>query len=430
MGDSNYRRIPTEVVSLSDKTITQLAAGNQHSLAIDNEGNVYAFGKNDRGQLVIEDKADFFFRKSQLTPVEVKALSEKNITKIFTTLYYHLAFSNEGKVYSWGRPYEGSKRFPSETHPNPWVIEEVEGLSDKTITQLAPGSMHNIALDSEGQVYAWGYNFHGQLGLSDRKDRYSPTEIPSFSLSKNYPATCQFEKRCLFNREECKIYDLNDDTYGELELRATHEKLSPEDVYALSFESEIFSQIKTELTYNLVLSSDAKVYSWGKNNYGQLGLSDTNDRNSPTEIKFLRDKNINHIASSECHVLALSSNGQVYAWGFNQHGNLGLNDAKNRSSPTEIEALTTKSIIRVFSGGHSSFALSSDGKVYAWGRNTSGELGLGDRLDRLHPAELKDLTDKRIIYVTSTYNYTVALSMDGRLYVWGANNMGQLGLDI
>ncbi|MDR2638700.1 MAG: hypothetical protein LBC09_02550, partial [Helicobacteraceae bacterium] len=186
--------------------------------------------------------------------------------------------------------------------------------------------------------------------------------------------------------------------------------------------------IAAETSKSLALDSDGKVYAAGWNEYGQLGLGDNIDRNAFTEVAALKGKKIIAIAAGHRHSLALDSDGKVYATGDNEDGELGLGDKINRDRFTEVSSLKGKKIIAIEAGSFASFALDSDGKVYAIGYNTHGQLGLGDTNYRDRFTEVLSLSGKKIIAIAAETSKSLALDSDGKVYAAGWNKYGQLGL--
>ena len=203
----------------------------------------------------------------------------------------------------------------------------------------------------------------------------------------------------------------------------------------------------------------AKLFSWGRNDYGQLGLGDTSDRHSPVQVEDLTtwkevaagtyrsiaikddgtlwkwgngqttpvqvgsDTDWVAIASGESHHLALKSDGSLWAWGSNSHGQLGLGDTDDRSSPTQVGTDTDWSFIAC--GHFHSLAIKDDGTLWVWGWNSYYCLGLGDTTERHSPTQLGSGTDWASI--SGGYRHTVALKSGGSLWAWGGNDHGDLG---
>ncbi len=208
------------------------------------------------------------------------------------------------------------------------------------------------------------------------------------------------------------------------------------------------------------LHADGTVYTWGKNNYGQLGDSTTTERHTPVKVKkgeysgttYLGDDSNNKItavALGEYYSIALATDGTVYTWGFNAVGNLG--DGSTDDSHTPVKVLkgaysgttylgddSNNKITAVALGEYYSVALAADGTVYTWGNNSNGQLGDGTTNTIYTPVKvlegeysggtyLGDDPSNKIIAVAMGYRYSIALVTDGTVYTWGRNTYGQLG---
>ena len=163
--------------------------------------------------------------------------------------------------------------------------------------------------------------------------------------------------------------------------------------------------------------------TWGRGGVGALGLNNTTDYSSPKQVGLLTTWTI--ISMGNNVTLALASNGTLWSWGSNAQGTLGLNNGISYSSPKQVGSLTTWSKIHISSS--SSFAIKTDGTLWAWGKNTSGELGLGDVINRSSPVQIGALTTWATV-VSGTTGFGFALKTNGTLWSWGINGSGQLGL--
>lgn len=176
------------------------------------------------------------------------------------------------------------------------------------------------------------------------------------------------------------------------------------------------------------IATDGKVYSWGNNSYGTLGLGDDDDKWAPTLIAGLEGKNIKEIICNNGSVFALTNDGKVYSWGYNNYGQLGLGNTSNIYTPTLITSLQTQTVEKIICNSTNAFALTSDGKVYSWGENYNGVLGTGDYNNSYTPKLNTGLQTKTIKDITITESNGFAITTSGEIYSWGYNNYGQLGL--
>ncbi|MBL8144205.1 MAG: chitobiase/beta-hexosaminidase C-terminal domain-containing protein, partial [Acidobacteria bacterium] len=174
--------------------------------------------------------------------------------------------------------------------------------------------------------------------------------------------------------------------------------------------------------HSLARRADGVVFAWGKNSYGQLGDRTTTRRTLPTLVAGLTG--VVALAGGQEHSLAVRSDGTVWAWGSNGYGRLGDGTTTARHLPTVVIGGLTN-VTQVAAGEAHSLARRADGTVWAWGANTSGQLGDGTTTLRTAPVQVPGLTD--IVTVAAGASFSVALRADGTVWAWGANGSGQLG---
>ena len=178
--------------------------------------------------------------------------------------------------------------------------------------------------------------------------------------------------------------------------------------------------------------------TWGGNNSGQLGNGITDYRKAPVVVDasgVLAGKTVTAISTGTLHSLALTSNGRVYAWGSNLEGRLGDGTATTHTHRVPIAVDTSgvlagKTITAISAGYAHSLALSSDGRVYAWGSNYNGRLGTGTAPSSKVPVGVDTsgvLAGKTITAISAGADHSLALSSTGRVYAWGLNAYGELG---
>jgi alpha-tubulin suppressor-like RCC1 family protein len=157
---------------------------------------------------------------------------------------------------------------------------------------------------------------------------------------------------------------------------------------------EGIESISQGYSHNLLLTKDGQVYVWGWNTEGQLGLGDNGIRSSPTLITKFKGKRIISISTGKYTSYALDSEGNVYSWGYNSFGNLGLGDIESVNIPTLIPSLKGKFISFLSCGPHC-FAIDDNENVYSWGNNSRSQLGLGDEENRHSPTLVEALKGKK-----------------------------------
>jgi alpha-tubulin suppressor-like RCC1 family protein len=188
-------------------------------------------------------------------------------------------------------------------------------------------------------------------------------------------------------------------------------------------------------SHSLTLTADGQLRAWGSNSYGQLGDGGTGYNGVPVAVDntgALTGKTLVGIAAGDTHSLALAADGSVFGWGRNA-GQLGNGTTANSAVPVAVDAnggLAGKQVVAVAAGGGHSLALTSEGRVLAWGAGTFGQLGTGASATSLTPVDVVTsgaLSGKTVIAIAAGFSHSLALTSDGSVFAWGSNNAGQLG---
>ncbi|XP_048266273.1 RCC1 and BTB domain-containing protein 1 isoform X3 [Bombus terrestris] len=228
------------------------------------------------------------------------------------------------------------------------------------------------------------------------------------------------------------VYGIGNNTYGCLGTGDTHSTIYPKKIEALCGKSvKTFAYGKGP--HVLALTEEGKVYSWGYNDYCELGNRSTNEGLTPTLIpSALNNEFVVDIACGGHHSLALTNKGEVYAWGHNVSGQVGCGTILSTVQPIPKLlhiVLNGKKVVHISCGDSSSVAVTDNGEVYSWGHNGVGQLGIGNCTSQAEPQKVATFAKIVIEKVVCGYMHTLALSDEGDLYVWGANSYGQLGLN-
>jgi alpha-tubulin suppressor-like RCC1 family protein len=168
----------------------------------------------------------------------------------------------------------------------------------------------------------------------------------------------------------------------------------------------------------------SSLWSWGRNNQGQLGLGNATSYSSPKQVGTLLSWSGVSIHSQGNSVLSVKPDGTLWAWGMNAFGQLGLGNTTYYSSPKQVGALTTWSTIT--EGLYHSIAIKTDGTLWSWGYNNNGQLGLGNVTYYSSPKQVGALTTW--LNIAAGNGVTFATKTDGTLWSWGYNGSGGLGL--
>ncbi|XP_076669800.1 RCC1 and BTB domain-containing protein 1 isoform X2 [Andrena cerasifolii] len=229
------------------------------------------------------------------------------------------------------------------------------------------------------------------------------------------------------------VYALGSNNEGCSGTGTTSSSLTPIKVIGLC-KKNIKTFAHGSSSHVLALTYDGQVYSWGNNNKFQLG----NNHNStyptvtPTHVLELLSTTVVDIACGKFHSVALTANGEVYQWGENKHGTPEYPNniyMTNIPTPRKVESdlMGGKKIACISCGDSFSMAVTVDGQVYGWGDNSLGQLGIGNYDYQGKPCKIIELPGIAIKKVVCGYMHTLALSKQGILYTWGVNTYGQLG---
>lgn len=180
--------------------------------------------------------------------------------------------------------------------------------------------------------------------------------------------------------------------------------------------------IDAGFSHTVGIKSDGTLWTWGLNSNGQLGDGTNTNKNIPTQIT--NENNWQLITAETNHTIALKTNGTLWAWGNNVYGQLGDGTNTNKNIPTQIGIDSNWQFISSGGGDHA-FALKTDGTLWGWGDNFSGQLGDNTNNSKNIPTQIGNSTDWAIISVGS--DHTIALKTNGTLWAWGKNSFGQLG---
>jgi len=342
--------------------VASISGGKDQTLVLLKSGEILGWGGAGSGR-VTPPFVDICssFKVADAKPVFVGKLS--GCSHISAGYGVSLGVSNQQQILIWGfcQVGIGGQNLFSE---EPTLINGITKVST-----VSTGQSLYAAVDSVGKVYTWGFSTDGALGRPSNQTNASPEVITA-----------------LPEAQEIVIGD----------------------------------------NFMIALTKDQRVYGWGSNSAGQLGLGHLNLVSSPEPIAL--SPKIKHVAVGSTHVLALTIDGNVFGWGSNHFGQVGLSQAVQKNnegfSAKPKPIAFPEKITAIAAGMHYSLALTASGKVYAWGWNGFGQLGLGDLKSRNTPTLIPNLSGVRAI--AAGEGHALAIGKN-QLFGWGSNESGQLG---
>ena len=442
-GDGAYGRLghkgtqslrePTPVNAFNKseyERVIQVCAGAVHSMALDLEGKVWTWGSCNYGKLGHPELEKTL--RDVLVPTQVHGITrdrKEGVVSIHCNQFHSLAITNTHKLFIWGRNQHHCLGLGDPSHSEDgrtrWFPHEVP-IANKIIRAVC-GLNHTVAVSEQGHVFAWGHAASFRCGIAPKKD----------SSHYNTPTKIAF-----FDGQGVYKY------FKEPNVSFTSRQYTP-------------LAIATGESHSLVLCEDDQLVAFGNNQYGQLGTGFQTHSDRPIPLPFFIEPHthIRQIACGANHSLALTTHGQMYAWGDNSYGQLGLSRTENSRTPLPIKSLATSFIqsiavgantcacIERISGGGSggmggaNSNLPFENRIFAWGDNSSGQAGLGPKIRRQnHPLPLLDLPhavrtfDVIDIAIGAQHMLVLAKNYNGpkivksRLYAVGRGPNGQLGI--
>lgn len=365
-----------------------LEGGNAHMLAGSfNPDDLFAWGDNTHGQLGNGTTV------TSNTPVLVDTtgvMSGKTIMAVAGGAAFSIALSYEydedGELFTWGDNTYGQLGTGNNISSSVPVAVDMTGvLAGKAIRAVSAGMYHVLVLDSEGQLYSWGYNGEGQLGNGSL-------------INSNVPVA--------------------------VDMSGVLAGMSVTDIAAAQ-------------DHNLVLASDGKPYTWGDNAFGQLGNNSTTASAVPVAVDVsgvLAGKTIKSVSAAYAHNLVITNDSYLYAWGSNLFGECGNGTNVNQLVPVAVDMPGEGNDVlvdRIEAGYLTSFAETLFGdELYTWGDNTYGQLGNGNTTASNVPVAVDAsgvLAGQSTDHIAAS-SFSMAVRASGfKVFAWGANLVGQLG---
>ena len=267
----------------------------------------------------------------------------------------------DGSVWCWGDNAVGQLGAPISTYE---LATPIASLPE--IRQVAAGSYHTCALDTSGQVHCWGRNQVGQLGDGSVVDRSTPEIVPGIAGAMSVAAAGEFTCAVVGSAEQLFCWGANRE--GQLGIAPSFFSTRPLEVSGVAGVQQV--ALGTE--HACALGSDGLVRCWGRNNFSQLGAGPPTPNHVAAEpVSGLA--NVNSIAAGGAHTCAQLSGGELRCWGSNTSGALG--DGTADPTETPVRALQQDALQAAVGNGFACARLTDS--VSCWGRGTSGQLGPG-----------------------------------------------------
>jgi alpha-tubulin suppressor-like RCC1 family protein len=340
-----------------------------------------------------------------------------SFAQLVTTLQKHSVFiCNDGTVWCAGNNDEGQLGNGTAVSESNTPVQ-AQGLSG--VTEVSTFSQHNLALKNNGTVWTWGINDFGQLGNGTAVSSNIP--IPIIGLNDVVKVGAG-KKHSIALKSNGTVWAWGSNQYGQ--IGTPYYWAGSSTPVPISGLSNIVD-ISAGYTHNLAIDSNGNVWGWGRNFEGQLGLNNTDTIPYPVLIPNL--SNVRKVSCGRHFNLALKNDSTVWSWGTNSNSELGLVSPINTKIPNQIQSLSE--IIWIEAGFFHSFAINKHGVTYGWGYNgtTYGCIGSADNTPVIYYTPEVCTMHVSTTPIYAQHRFSIQYLEDGTIRSWGENDRGQLG---
>ena len=411
-GNSINRSAPVRVTSGSGSgSWKNVSAGNAFTLAIANDlagatdNLLFTWGRNQEGQTGFVNSTTLRSTPQQITTGSWALISAGGSFSVAT---------NDTKLlYAWGAGAGGTSAYGTTINrSSPVLVSFTSTVSQSSPIQIGAsswsivsgGNNFFVALRSDNLLFAWGLNSSGQLGDNSSINKSSPVQIGTSSwIAISATGGGGAANAVLAISTDNKLWGWGTNNIG------------------LKINTTSWIQVTTGQEHSVALRSDNTVWCWGIGSYGSLGNNSTITRSSPVQAGSANNWTMVTTTQNQSSG-AINSLGELYMWGNNQTGDLGINATTNRSNPTVVPYNLLSWTFVAGTG-----AITNDGKLWKWGVNSTGAIGNNTTINRSSPVHVGVGTS--FTFVTGHLAFTGAIDTTGRLWTWGQNTSGSLGVN-
>ncbi len=350
-----------------------------------------------------------------------------------------VCLNEKGEVQAWGRGSDYANGSVSASHVHTPMLVGINGpRPEGGFVRLHQGHNSAYALDAAGNVWSFGRNLYGELGHGNTSARACLTRIEYFAehgirirevvtQQCYYPDDYGHYTSVLFIDDAGRLWGCGYNSYRELGTGDTAHKSTPARVGMLS------GVIRAALGMSAygsayAITDDGRLWAWGHNSTGELGLGDTTPRAVPQLVDAVRD--VTDVAASGYFALVRTEDGSVWGTGYNGAGQLGLGDTTQRTTWTRSDVVGAERVFAVdYHSYGSSCVITRDGELLCAGANAHGQLGMGDTAAKTSFVKPAGDFQGRVSKVGASccnYSSTIVLDAAGRLWGAGYNGYGQL----
>ncbi|KAL6993291.1 hypothetical protein U1Q18_011406 [Sarracenia purpurea var. burkii] len=354
--------LPKLLESTINLEVQKISLGANHAALVTKQGEVFCWGEGRSGRLGNKVDMDVTF------PRIVESLFGVRVKSVICGEYQTCALTYSGELYTWGGNCYVSNSVGKNCNRSQWLPQRISGLLDGVIvSRVACGEWHMAIVSSSGQLFTFGDGTFGVLGHGNLQSISQPKEVEALK------------------------------------------GLSVKSIACGSWHTAAIVEIMVDrYKFN---GPGGKLFTWGDGDKGKLGHADQERKLLPTFVAQLVEHDFVQVSCGRMLTVALTNMGKVYTMGSSVHGQLGNQQAKDKSITIVQGKLKDEFVREISSGSYHNAVLTSSGSVYTWGKGTNGQLGLGDTVDRNSPTLVEALRDRRVESITCGSSFTAAICL-------------------
>jgi len=351
----------------------RVAAGGRHSVFIDGEGRLSSCGSEEHVAGVLGHGEGVAWLN---TPTRLpSALGSEHAVSVSAGGVHSLALTGSGAVWSWGGGIWGALGHGDEQ--DQLLPKKIEALAGQRVVAVAAGHYHSLAITADGAVWSWGYGYRGKLGHGDQQMQLLPKKVEAFT-DQHVVALSAGQFHSIAITADGSAWSWGGGGDGRLGHGDQQQQLLPKKVEALAGRRVV--AVSAGAAHGLAITADGNLWSWGNGGSGKLGHGNEQQQLLPKKIEAFAGRRVVAASAAANYNLAITADGAVWSWGYGYRGKLGHGDEQAHQQPKKVEAFAGQRVVAVSAGEYHSLAITADGDTFTWGDGSHGGLGHGEDL--------------------------------------------------
>ncbi|DBA87172.1 TPA: hypothetical protein ACH3X2_005178 [Trebouxia sp. C0005] len=360
--------------------------------------HIFSWGRGDLGQLGTERD------QSEPQPVLVRAVEDKDIAHVAASAFNSAFITADAELWTTGSNDScqlGHKGHDTQLHPS-----RVEALDAHGVCQVACGQQHMLAVADGGALCAWGAADSGQLGLGEIGVEQPHPRFLKGTKEQHFVRVAAGASHSLALTSSGQVWSFGQGSFGTLGQGDSFVANVPRPLPTLAALGIV--QVACGESHNAALTIHGRVFTWGRGKYGALGLGTFNSSSWPQHVAALQEPACQVVCGGE-HTMAICQQGKVFSWGRGNCGQTGLGTTDTVTLPARLEALENHSVTQITAGLRHSMALTDSRQLWVWGDNSEGQLGIPIPSPCLDPVQTHAFpAEATIMYIVAGGEHSLA----------------------